>query len=212
MRPSWRSWISAGAVLLAWFGTPHRPAAAQEAGEAPGLPPVGFGTLRQDQVGVRITTANLAVRVLPLDERVIRLLSPDAYRSLQELQRSRAAEIGAAARAGGHDSAAAFVVTFFALQPEVRFSPDALYIVNQNAFFRPIGIVPLTPRWSEYIVDQRQQAAAIYLFEPTIAVLRPMIVHYGGRTSGAWENSLRLLDAERARAVARARQGQPPPQ
>jgi hypothetical protein len=208
----WRSWPNLLAVTLAACAG-GRPAQAQLGADPLELPPVGFGTLRQDQVGVRLTTGNLAVRVLPLDERVIRLLSPDAYRSLAELRASRAADIAEAAQAAGHDSVALFIVTFFALQPETRFSPDELYITSQNTFYRPVGIVPLTRRWSEYVVDQRQQAVAIYLFEPRVAVLRPFTVTYAGQSSNAWEGALRLLDAERARAMARAQQrSQPPPQ
>jgi hypothetical protein len=205
--PCLRSWIDAGlaaAVALA--------AAAAVAQQQPtDLPPAGFGTLRQDQVQVRLGTENLAVRALPLDERVIRLLSPDSYRSLSELVQSRASEIAAAARAAGQDSVAMFLVTFFGLQPQVRFNPDQVYISSQNTFFRPIGVVPLTPRWSEYQIDQRQQAAAIYLFEPGIAVLQPFTVRYGERASEAWSSVLRLLDAERTRVLSRASQPPSPP-
>lgn len=203
MNPCSRSWVDV-ALLAALTGAP-----ATLAAQGGDLPPAGFGTLRQDQVAVRITTDNLAVRALPLDERVIRLLAPDAYRSLHELALSRADDIAAAARAAGHDSVFTFVVTYFALQPEVRFNPDQLYVSSQNTFFRPIGIVPLTPRWSEYQVDQRQQAIAIYLFEPGIAVLRPFTVFYGDRSSDAWSGTLRVLDSERARVLSRAQQQQP---
>jgi hypothetical protein len=168
------------------------------------VPPAGFGTLRQDQVAVRLTVDNLAVRALPLDERVIRLLAPDAYRSLKELKDSRGAEIAAASRAAGRDSVVLVLVNFYALQPSVRFSPDQLHVSSQGNFFRPLGVVPLTPRWSEYQLDQRQQAAAIFLFDPAVAVLRPFTVVYGDRQSDAWTNVLRALDGERARVLSRA--------
>ena len=99
-----------------------------------------------------------------------------------------------------------FMVTFFGLLPDVRFNPDQLYVSSQNTFFRPIGVVPLTPRWSEYTVDQRQQAVAIYLFEPGIAVLRPFTLSYGDRSSDVWTGTLRLLDGERTRVLSRAAQ------
>jgi hypothetical protein len=176
------------------------PLAAQGAG----LPPPGLGTLRQDQVAVRLGTASLAIRVLPLDERVIRLLAPDTYSSLAELRRSRAAEIAATARRAGLDSATVFVVTFFGMAPQARFDPDQLYLSSENAFFRPIGIVPMTPRWGEGQLDQRQQAVAIYLFQPGIPVLQPFTVFYGDQPSTAWESILRVLENERSRVLARA--------
>jgi hypothetical protein len=185
-------------------------APARLTAQASDLPPVGYGSLRQDQVAVMITTDNLAVRTLPLDERVIRLLSPDTYSSLHAIAESRATAIAAAARAAGRDSAAAFVVTFFALQRQVMFNPDQVYISSQGAFFRPLAILPLTPRWSESRLDQRQQAMAIYLFDVSIPVLQPFTVFYGDKSSTAWENSINLLAGERARVLSRASQRQQP--
>ncbi len=43
----------------------------------PNWVPVGFGTLRQDDLALKVSPATgLQVRAIPLDERVIRLLSP----------------------------------------------------------------------------------------------------------------------------------------
>ena len=201
MTAFWRFSASA-ALLLAACG-------ASAALTAQDLPPAGFGSLRQDQVAIRVTTANLSVRVLPLDERVIRLLAPDTYSSLLQLKRSRADDIAAATRGAGTDGATAFVVTFFGLQPDTRFDPDQLYLSCQNTFFRPLGIVPLTPRWSEGTLGQREQAVAIYLFQPGIPVLQPFTLFYGDRQSDAWETSLRTLESERSRVLGRAAARQP---
>lgn len=201
MTACWRSSVSA--ALLAAAAGAGSLVAAQD------LPPAGFGSLRQDQVAVRLTTPNLAVRVLPLDERVIRLLAPDTYSSLLQLKRSRASDIAAAAHSAGSDSATAFVVTFFGVQPDTRFDPDQLYLSSQNTFFRPIGIVPLTPRWSEGTLDQREQAVAIYLFQPGIPILQPFTLFYGDQRSDAWESSIRTLESERSRVLGRAAAQQP---
>jgi hypothetical protein len=201
----WRR-IGAAVAVAAWGGL----APAQLAGQNTDLPPIGYGSLRQDQVAVMITTDNLAVRAMPLDERVIRLLSPDTYSSLHALTESRGAAIAAPARSSGRDTALAFVVTFFALQRQVVFSPDQVYIASQGAFFRPLAILPLTARWSESQLDQRQQAMAIYLFDASIPVMQPFTVFYGDRSSTAWENSINLLASERARALSRASQHQQP--
>jgi hypothetical protein len=197
---SWRIWAEAAALAAALLAP--RPLAAQAAD----LPPANLGTLRQDAVAVRLTTDNLAVRALPLDERVIRLLSPDTYSALHQLYQSRAAAVASAARAAGRDSALAVMVTFFALQPQVVFNPDQIYLSSQNNFYRPIAIIPLTPRWSEYRIDQRQQASAIYLFDAAIPVLQPFTLFYGDIGSDAWEASISVLAGERARVLARAAQ------
>lgn len=179
-------------------------AAPAAAAQDPSLPPAGFGSLRQDQIGVVLGTDQLRVRVIPLDEHVIRMLSPDSYRSLHDMATSRAAEIQRTAHARGFDSVTTFMVTFFALEPMARFSADDVNITSQNATYRPIGYVAITPRFSENIIEQRGQAAAIYMFEPGIAVLRPFTVSYGPASSDAWSQALELINTERARVLARA--------
>ncbi len=184
----------------------HQAAAQGSAPSAqdPALPPAGFGSLRQDQVGVNLSTGNLRIRVIPLEEEVIRLLSPDSYRSLHEMRESRASEIRAAARAAGRDSVKAFMVTFFGLQPQTRFNADDLLISSQGSTYRPIGHIAITPRFNEYLVDAREQAAAIYLYEPGVTLTRPMTVQYATTASEAWAQTLTLLNAERTRVLSRA--------
>jgi hypothetical protein len=216
VKPCARSWLSLGAIALAACHPGGRGAEAQAvpaagpAAQDPSLPPAGFGSLRQDQIGIALGTDQLRIRVIPLDERVIRLLAPDAWRSLRDMAASRSADINRAARARGFDSVSTFMVTFFALEPQARFSPDDLNI-SQNSTYRPIGYVPITPRFSENVIDQRGQAAAIYIFEPGIAILRPFTVSYGSASSDAWAQALELLNAERARVLARASSAPPRP-
>ncbi len=168
--------------------------------------PAGFGTLRRDDIVVRLATGAIEIQVLPLDEHVIRLLAPDTYRSLTQLVSSRAAaaDIAAAAQRGGTEHGMLVMVTFLGIVPQARFNPEELTITSRGRLFRPIGIVPLSPTWSSYQLDARQQAAAIYLFEPGISVREQLTVSYQGLASDAWSRSIRLLDQERARVKARA--------
>ena len=50
--------------------------------------PAGFGSLRQDDIAIRLEPQGLIVRAIPLDESVIRLLTPDSYRALRDLEES----------------------------------------------------------------------------------------------------------------------------
>src|SRR6266704_4824730 len=90
--------------------------------------PAGYGSLRRDDIAVRLTTDQLDIQVLPLDEQVIRLLAPDTYRSLTDLVRARQAAIDSlAARAGvggGAQRPTLVLVTFDGLVPQARFSPE----------------------------------------------------------------------------------------
>jgi len=166
--------------------------------------PARYGTLHRDDIVVRLATGTIEVQVLPLDEQVIRLLAPDTYRSLTQLEQSRAAEITEAAARGGTENPTLVMATFLGVVPQARFNPEDMTITSRGRLFRPIGIVPLSPTWSSFQLDARQQAAAIYLFEPGISVREQLTVSYQGQSSDAWSHSLRLLDQERARVKARA--------
>jgi hypothetical protein len=166
--------------------------------------PPGYGTLRRDDIVVRLATGTIEVQALPLDEQVIRLLAPDTYRSLSELVKSRAADIADAAARGATEHPTLMMVTFLGVVPQARFNPEELNITNRGRLFRPLGIVPLSPTWTSFQLDARQQAAAIYLFEPGISFAEQLTVSYQGQSSDAWTHSIRLLDQERARVKARA--------
>lgn len=194
-------WAASTAGLLAAFLTAHpfNRLTAQD------TIPTGYGTLRRDDITVRFSTGTVEIQVLPLEEQVIRLLAPDTYRSLRQLIQSRMIDIRDAALRAGTEQPTLVMVTFLGVVPQARFNPEDLNITSRGRLFRPIGLVPLSPTWSSYQLDARQQAAALYLFEPGIAVREDMLVQYLGLSSAAWVRSIRLLDQERARVNARAR-------
>ena len=205
-------------ILLACSGAPASrtpaPGGSLLAQERP-LPPPGYGTLRQDDIAVRIQTANLQLQLLPLDEEVLRLLAPDAYRSLSTLRDSRASDVAAAMEQARVSDPRLMFVTIYGKQPQVRFDPEQLFIASGNVFYRPLAIVPLSPGWSEQRVSPREQASAIYLFEPAIRLFEPFDVQFSGTISRQWGQSVRRLEDERARVLARWRADNPdslPPQ
>ncbi len=158
---------------------------------------------------MRFSTSAIEVQLLPLDEQVIRLLAPDTYRSLHQLVRSRFDDLAEAASRAGADQATLFMVTFLGVVPQARFNPEDLNITSRGRLFRPVGIVPLSPTWSSFQLDARQQAVAIYLFDPAISLREDMIVSYQGQSSSSWNNAIRRLDQERARVKARAQADSP---
>lgn len=198
--------MARGSVLVAVLASLAcaRSSAIGQDTTAAGLPPAGYGTLRQEDVAVHLSTGTFLLRVLPLDERVARLLAPDSYASLHKLQESLAGNIAdAAGRAGVHQPVLMFV-TFFGLQNQARFVPEDVTITSRNRFFRPVAILPITPRWSEQQLSQRETASAVYVYEDGIALFDPFTVSYGGATSTDWERTLPTLDRERAAVLARA--------
>jgi hypothetical protein len=168
------------------------------------LVPAGYGTLRQEDIAVRLNSGTFQLRVLPIDERIIRLLAPDSYTALHRLVASMGSRIAAAAQPLGVRQPTLFLVTFFGLQNQARFVPEDVTISSRNRFFRPIAILPITPRWSEQQLSQRETATAVYVYEDGIALLEPFTVSYGGTSSDDWEQMLPRLDSERAAVLARA--------
>lgn len=201
-RPA-RSWRTACAVATAALA-PACVHAQQDTVAAGELPPAGFGTLHQQDVALSLRTPTLQIRVVPLDERVTRLLAPDTYESFHRLRESRADEIREAAERQGLGAGTLFLVTFFGAEDQARFDPQVLTIMSQNRYFRPAEIFPLSPLWSGQLLSQRETATAIYLFDDDISVLQPFTVAYENTSTDEWEQVLRRLDRERASALARA--------
>lgn len=171
--------------------------------------PAGFGSLRRDDIVLRFATDQLQLQVLPLDERVIRLLAPDTYQSLEQLLQSKREDIAAAARRAGLTNPTLVMVTFFGVAPGARFTPEDVQLQSRGRLYRPVDVVPLTSTWNTLQLDQRQQAGAIYLYDEGVSWLEELSASYQGSPAGSWSHSLQVLDRERARVLARA-QTQPP--
>ena len=71
----------AGLILLL---TSALPAAAQASGQVQAVP-VSYGTLRQDDLALRVKNEDVEIRFIPLDPSVARLLANDAFQSLRSL-------------------------------------------------------------------------------------------------------------------------------
>ena len=171
----------------------------------PALVPAGFGTLRQEDVNVRLQYQSLLVRLLPLDESVIRTLSPDAYRTLRELLASRREEIEALSRRYALARARLWLVSFHGIeQGETRFSPLELTVRSGGRDFRPVDAVPLTPGFGEQRLGQRETQAALFVFDGALDVNQPMAITFQTVQSTAWDAILRRVERERSLIRSRA--------
>jgi hypothetical protein len=166
--------------------------------------PAGFGSLRQDDIAIRLTPLGLIVRAIPLDENVIRLLTPDSYRALRDLEGSNRIAIERITRRSGGRRPAVWYVSFYGLQPDVRFSPMELVITSAGQDFRPIDVVPLTTGFGEQRLNQRETQSAVYLYPGDIDVDHPLVVTFQGERDASWEQTLQRIERERALVRARA--------
>jgi len=201
-----RGWAAKGGLLVAGFlaAYPHSPLAAQDS------LPVGYGTLKRDDIVVRFATGQVEIQILPLDEQVIRLLASDTYRSLRDLIKSKQTDIDDQAQRAGVRHPTLVLVTFFGDVPQARFVAEDVNLTSRGRLFRSVGIVPLSPVWSSQQLEAHQQAVAIYVFEEGISFREQLTVSYEGLTSDSWSRAARVLDQERARVLARAQAKQNP--
>ena len=171
--------------------------------------PIGFGTLKRDDIVVRFATDQVEIQVLPLAQSVIRLLLPDTYRSLADLIKTKQTQLDDAAQRAGVQHPILVMVSFYGLVPQARFVPEDINITSRGQLFRPVGIVPLSPTWSAQQLDARQQAVALYLFDEGVSFREALTVSYEGLANDAWSRgAMRALERERARVLARAQSHQ----
>jgi len=177
----------------------------------PGLVPAGFGTLRQDDLSLRITSSSLQVRATPLDESIIRLLSPDSYRAMFELRRSKSDAIALVAQRNGARDVSIWYVSFFAVERgETRFSPREFIITNVGREFRPLDVLPLTPGFGEQRLRQNGRQDALYVFDGQLDVQQPLSVSYATERNNDWSSILPVIERERSLVRSRASAGRAP--
>lgn len=166
----------------------------------------GYGQLNQDVITLRMRTGTLEVRLIPLEESLIRVLAPDAYQSLHLLLQSQRRRIDSVASQRGVRNPGVAFVSFHALAPATRFDPALVTLSLHGQQFRPIATIPLSPTFSNQQLEVREQASGLFIYERRLPVMEPFTVSYLESTNEEWERRLGRLDSERSRILARTRQ------
>ena len=180
-------------------------ASGQSAAPVPGTT-VSYGTLNQNDLAIRVRNDDVEIRFIPLDAKVTRLLANDAFQSLRSLVDTRRRSIDSVASRAGVTEPGLALVSFFGLRSDTRFDPQTLTVRLRNRALQPLGIIPINARFTSHQLDQREQASAIYLFEEDLPVDDSFSISYGALTSEDWQTKQPLIDRERARVSARARE------
>jgi hypothetical protein len=188
-------------VVVAAPGVAQQRSDSLMAGELP----LDLGRLRQDDIALSWNRASLAIRFVPLDERVIRLLAPDGARSLHSLLESERPQIDSVMAARGLRNPGIALVTFHALAPGTRFDPQLLTISVRGQLWRSVAVVPLSVAFSNDQLDVRSAAIGLVLFDHEIPVRESFVVSYAEANSADWGQRLTRLDTERSRILATIR-------
>lgn len=160
-------------------------------------PPVGFGTLRQEEVSIGLTSGDLRVLVTPLQQSVTHVTAPDTERRLNAL-------VEAHAPPDRPDGTGLFLVTLYSDRPDVAFVPEDVQLIAQGFRTRASTITPLTPTWGERRVRQREQEMALYDFGSGVDLERELVLVYGLVQGAQWTIILPRIQDERASVRTRA--------
>lgn len=227
MRPNVRREAVAGALagflVLAAAACASRPAsgtaATPPAGDgqarpvttrldtAPPLVPPNYGTLKQDDIAIHMQVGQVQVRAIPLDEAIIRVLAPDSYRSLRGLRESRREAIDRLAARHMLRERNVWLVSFFGLAPDARFSPGELTLSLSGRDYRPLEMLPLSNGFGEQRLNVRETQSALYLFADGIDLTQPVIVRMQGTEDPSWATIVQRIEQERALIRGRAARG-----
>jgi hypothetical protein len=175
-----------------------------------GLVPAGHGSLRQDDIAIKLQSPVLQVRLIPLDESVIRTLSPDSYSALRQIAESRKEQIARYAMLHNLRERRVWYVTFFGLAPEARFTPTDVTVTAAGREFRPLEIIPLTSGFGEQRLGIRDTQSALFLFDDGLDTSQPVTVTVGVVRNTDWQSILRTIERERAVIRSRASSGKNP--
>lgn len=180
------------------------PAPTTRTDTAPALVPAGYGTLRQDDIALKLQVEQVQVRAIPLDESVIRVLAPDSYRSLHGLRESKRDAIDRLAARYLLRERNVWLVSFFGLAPDARFQPGELTLTVSGRDYRPVEILPLSAGFGEQRLKQRETQTALYLYGDGVNLSQPIVARMQGREDSSWGDILQRIEQERALIRGRA--------
>lgn len=203
-----RRWAALGAMFFAVCArcASHGPAYAEGASHAVTADdsahsspvPAGYGTLRQDDISMQIRLPSVLVRATPLDESVIRLLSPDSYRALRALRDGQQGAVDRSAAQTGINRPSLWYLSFFGLQPDSRYTARDVDVTSGASDFRPLDVLPLTAGFGSERVGQRQVQSAVYVFANGIDLYQPLTITVDGVSGSSWSTVIRTIEQERA--------------
>jgi hypothetical protein len=163
--------------------------------------PTGQGHLSISTITVNLSDGNLQIVFIPLDERILRLVTRDSYLGIEGTVASQRRAIDSAAAIMGLSSPGIAFVSFQGLAPNTRFDPQQVTLNYHGQQFRPVAIIPMSATFSNLQLDVRQQVQAFFLYRRDIPVRESFTVSYFAATSGDWAGNLPRFDAERSRIL-----------
>lgn len=189
-------------LAVVWAGCGPPPATGDGAPPATGARAVEgparerSGSLRQDQISVRLVSGALQIEVTPLANWILEAAAPDARGRLLRIAEAHGPELS---RRSGVLEPTLFLVSFTSRQPGAEFQPDDLHMVSRGLRERPAGIRAITPGWGRHRLEQQAAAQAVYAYGSGVDLTRELTVAYRDSEDSSWSSRLAAIEAERAR-------------
>lgn len=192
-------------VVAVLLGTQGCAPAARDGGRAAVAPSpyrdsetttTSSGTLRQEQISVRMTAGDLRIELTPLAGWVLEAAAPDTRDRLARIGETHGP--GLAGRSGA-GAPVLFLVTFSSMRPGAEFYPDDLHLVSRGLRERPLAIQAITPSWGSRRLEQQQSAVAVYAYPESVDLSRDLTVWYRDREDSSWSAIVARVEAERGR-------------
>jgi len=166
--------------------------------------PIGFGTLRQEDIAVVLQPEGVHAEAFPADESVLRTLAPDSYRTLRARLDASRAQIAQRASIRGIRNPQVWFLRFYGLAPDARFVPTDITVSSGGREFRPFDVIPISAGFGTQRLQPRETQTGLLLFDEGLDVGQPLVVTTGSERNTDWDGILRRLDAERAAIRGRA--------
>ena len=167
--------------------------------------PTGQGHLSLSTATITLSNGNLQIVFIPLDERVLRLITKDSYESTESTLAQQRPAIDSVLSATGVTSPGIAFVSFQGLVPNTRFDPAQLTLNLYGQQFRPVAWIPMSATFTNQQLEVRQQVQALFIYRRDIPVREGFTVSYLNATSDNWASRLARFDAERSRILGTVR-------
>ena len=167
------------------------------------------GRLIKADITATMRGGDLEISITVMDESILRYATREMSDHLNMLIEERLAD-NMNYNIDDPNRAIPFLINFRALGQEVRYEPYELIIYNYGQEYKPIDIIPISPRFFERVAYIRQKpVAAIYLFDHgidlnstdlTISYFDALIFKNWLRIIEAVNTAKAQLELEKARA------------
>ncbi len=154
------------------------------------------GTLRQDELSVRMMIGELRIEVTPLVPWILESAAPDTRRRLERIADAHSSGMGTTGMEGPQ---VLFLVSFSSSAPDTEYMPHDLHMSSRGLRQRPRSIHGITPDWGSQRLAQHTTAAAVFAYGGELDLTRELIVSYQGEDNSTWSTRLAAIEVERAR-------------